>query len=280
MKVVLKNHRISAQIVEARYEKIIRDYPALVSDSSKQSTPMFDSYMSFYRWDNNSIVRYGEFHDGYTDLIQDIVFNQNKQYQWNLVVAFEAYEKYLKNAISLIISLKNQNKINVKFETKIFRAVLEQDIKEINESLQKKQGASATKILIELRHLLPNYALNEKNNTRETNMCFMIALIERMRHHIVHTNGIVLDRNGFTESIVKNIGIFNNGKYDSKYISIVNEYFIMQKYPNEISLLEIPVLDLGSIIAKSDILDNLFQILLNSAYFICEEIVNEYKQEA
>jgi hypothetical protein len=81
MRLFSNNHRISVSVIEEKYEKIIRDYPLMVSNESERTKNIFNSFMSFYRWDNNLIVRYGEFHTNYNDLLQEIMFNHNKQYQ-------------------------------------------------------------------------------------------------------------------------------------------------------------------------------------------------------
>jgi hypothetical protein len=275
MKTYSRNHRISAKIVEARYEKIIRDFPVMITDESRRNKPIFDEYMSFYRWDNNHIVHYGEYHTSYNDLIQDIIFNHNKQYQWNLVIAFEAYEKYLKKITSYLVSIKNKHIISLHFSNNDLRNISEVEYLSIYNILQKDNKYPTLKLLSELRILLPNYANLELKNEKNINMKFMLLLIEEMRHHIVHTYGVITNRVKFLERILKKIGLYNNGKHEEIFRNILNDYFLIKKYPNEISLLEIPVI-LGFLVAKTDILGNLFQILLNSAYFITMEIKEKY----
>lgn len=191
-----------------------------------------------------------------------------------MVTAFEAYEKYLKELSciifkgkSIISASKALNKIRNKFPS--YRDLERKSHVEVSMVIIKQVFPEniQNKIIVENRYS-KKY---KKIFTKDTNNVFQLALIEKMRHCIVHNNGRVADKDKFLEKILTSIGVYNNGKYDKTYEAIVTSYF-SKKFPDELTLLEIPIEEFPGFSARTDVLSNLFQVLLNSVYYINKEL--------
>jgi hypothetical protein len=269
------SHRLTKKMIENQRKQVLLDYKELF-ENNELDTPIYTDYMLFYSWIKQSIIHYDQNDTTLNSLWNDITYYHNKLYQWQLVSAFEAYEKYLKSLIPFL---------------------------NILEKIDKK-GCSASKILARLRNLLPEYEELELHTIKETpqeiaaqpmmsdvidetgeirkeyreqffkdsNNRFYLALIEKMRHCIVHNNGQIENKEEFLKETLESIGLFNNGNYEKEYQKIVESYFTISGYKNEITLLEIPLITGVGFDAATGVLDNLFQILLNSAYHIYREL--------
>jgi len=264
---------LSLQIIEAQRENIKTKYKDLI-EKNQIDKPISTNNLVFYSWENNQGINYGTRDTTIIDLWGDTIFYHNKIYQWLLVTAFEAYEKYLKEISRIIFkgecinsASKALKRIRNKFST--YRDLERRTHVEVNMEIIKHVFPEniQNKIIVENR-----YSKKYKEIfTKDTNNVFQLALIEEMRHHIVHNNGRVPDKDKFLEKILIDIGLYNNGKYDKTFEDIVNSYFSI-KYPDEITLLEIPIEEFPGFSARTDVLFNLFQVLLNSVYYINKEL--------
>jgi hypothetical protein len=94
-----------------------------------------------------------------------------------------------------------------------------------------------------------------------------------MRHIIVHNRGVVQDTKIFFEDIIKNAGIYNNGKYNQEIIEYFKCFFGKDQYSNTIILLKIPIKRNFPIFMEYNILDMLLSTLSASAHAIYEEVL-------
>ncbi len=142
---------------------------------------------------------------------------KNRQYQFLLLDAFEAFEKYLKNA-ELLISNKSENNKNF----------------------------SPTKFIVNLHKCIPIISRiikirNEANEKflEETFLFLTFSAIEQLRHQIAHTSGYAEDKSIFIKKCLERIGRYNSSKPKSEYADYLNSFFGRNQYENLICLIEI-----------------------------------------
>jgi hypothetical protein len=269
------NQRLSFKIIESQRENVLDQYKSII-ERKEYDKPLFIDIMSFYLWEDHKLFQYGKTETTLNSLFEHLIYYHNKLYQWNLSNAFEIYEGFLKEVV------EHMKKNNFKFDD---------------------NDNSASKILKKLRSFLSEYEYLESNTIKETpkeilqeliyqfgepilpvdeiikrnksklikriNNKFDLMLIEEFRHKIIHCNGKIEDKNKFLKKLLVDIGLYNNGNYNKYYEEYFNSYFTMKNNPNEISLLEINETRITSI----DALDNLLNVLNNSAYYIYKGIL-------
>jgi len=138
---------------------------------------------------------------------------KNRQYQFILLHAFEAFEKYLKFAASQIRYTKN-------FSPTAFIQHLHKTIPIISR-------------IIKIRNE------NDKKFLGEINLLLTFSLIEQLRHQITHANGYAHDKDIFIKKCLNRIGRYNEGKPKLEYTDYINNFFGSRKYENLICLIEV-----------------------------------------
>ena len=260
--------QFSLEIIETQRQKILSDYSTEIM-AGQFDTPIYKTNLTFYSWDGR-IVNYGNHDATIRTQWDDTVFYHNKIYQWLLVIAFEAYEEYLwilnglysfgaesKSAKDILWKIRSRFPEYHNFEKRVYA--------EVNKDLLKASlSPELQKQLLSDKNYQTNF---KKSTTDRIDSVFQLALIEAMRHKIVHGNGNAKDRERFVEEILKPIGLYNAGHYKEYFKDQIDSFFTLS-HPDEIALLEIPVLELLRVRARTDILDGLLQVLLNSAYHI------------
>jgi hypothetical protein len=256
-----KNYGLSVKFIENQIEEIKLTY-----DSIDCNTNLYYESSIFYFWDNtqSTFNIYKERDVTIKMLIDDIINHQNIQYQWLLVSAFEDYEKYLKNIYAYLSCVKNKPKeLNsiefINYFDSIYNILIE--------NIDRRNAFDILKVI---RENLPKYKSLEINNSTKCDMRFLLLMIQYFRNIIVHNYGKVNDKEKLFKKLISIIGLY--GVRAKEYEKIFYYYF-----PNNtetITLLEIPVFDI--IKAETTVLLNLFSVLLNSAYYIKEEVKEKY----
>lgn len=165
---------------------------------------------------------------------------RNKQYQWLLVEAYEVFESYLKKLYANIGYFDNDF-----WEQKDFGRISISEIKncDLNWFIQqmKENKKTPDSILRQIHKKIPvlNIILahKKKNNPKEIDYRFMVNLISKLRHIIVHNNGIT-DKSEFIKNRLKEIGRNSYGGKNQKYIDIVSWYFGIEQLSNTVCLTE------------------------------------------
>jgi len=269
MAVHSRSQQLSSAFIEIKIAKLRTDYSLLFDDKSKYDTPISMNTLSFYSWKECKIVHYSKQDITLNTLLHDIVRHQNKQYQWHLVSAFEDYEKCLKDIYAYCVCLQSKSELyNASLPT-IYKVAYEL----IYSNLRNENAAG---LLSKLRKLLPKYRELEIKNDRKDNMRFVLSFIHSLRNIIVHNEGVTDDREKLLTKLLKECGIKSDCDEGKLCINYFNMCFTSKENPNEITLLEIPILDFGFMKASTDVLGNLFQALLNSVYHLCNGIKEKY----
>lgn len=144
---------------------------------------------------------------------------KNRQYQFLLLNAFEAFEQYLKSA-ELFIGNNPKNEKKKSFSPAKFIVNLHKTIPVIS-TIIKFQNESNPKFLDEIDLLLT------------------FSLIEQLRHQITHSSGYANNKTLFIKKCLERIARYNNGKPKSEYTDYLNSFFGSNQYENLICLIEI-----------------------------------------
>lgn len=161
---------------------------------------------SLSSWENNEFTM--------NDLRSFELELKNRQYQFLLLHAFEAFEKYLKFAASQI-GYNEKNFSPIAF------------IKHLHKTIP------VVSTIIKIRN---------ENNTKfldELNLLLTFSLIEQLRHQITHANGYANNKEMFIKKRLNRIGRYNNGKPELEYSNYLNSFFGSKKYENLICLIEV-----------------------------------------
>ncbi|MBS4069245.1 MAG: hypothetical protein WC279_08980 [Sulfurimonas sp.] len=155
-------------------------------------------------WDIRTNRRETVGHTSYSleDLVRTTRLHHNKQYQWLLVEAYEAFEDYL-SRIYAYVGYKDHTFWFAKdFGDISIDELKKKDLKWFKNRVENKDKKPES-IYIHFRKKMPLIELFEKNNPQNIDYKFKILLISKLRHQIVHTRGIICDIDNFTEKILK-----------------------------------------------------------------------------
>ena len=155
----------------------------------------------------------------------------NRQYQILLVDAYEAFKKFLETSYSML-SESNTNFYIKKFHNKNNELIRFESLKFL-----KKFHSETPEIesIINLRN-------TQDSKQPDIDMTlFLIALIEKLRHHIVHSQGLIQDKEKFIGDVIKNAGLSSKSTPDQRYRDELNVYLGNEQYLNLICLLEVYV---------------------------------------
>ncbi|MBX9894466.1 MAG: hypothetical protein K2Y09_04705 [Nitrosomonas sp.] len=177
--------------------------------------------------------------DEYSQIYEEI---RNKQYQWLLVGAYEAYENYLKKLYSYIGFIDHDFWQAKDFGSISLNEIKNNDLSWFVNRLEKDRIKNTNDISKQIYKKMPILkkilAIRKRDDPRKIDYEFMIQLITQLRHIIVHNNGTT-DKSEFIKELLKEIGRNNNKSEDQNYIDIVNWYFGIKKMNNTVCLTEV-----------------------------------------
>lgn len=110
----------------------------------------------------------------------------------------------------------------------------------------------------------------EIKNKLDINLQLTIDLIEQLRHHIVHTSGVVSNKEDFIKKVLKKSGLLKNGKPNIQHKEFIETFFRAGDYKNTIYLLKIPANQEASVDNYIDIFEPLSDYLMAYAHLIVE----------
>jgi len=122
----------------------------------------------------------------------------NKQCLWLLVESYESFDKYLKNFYEELLLIDNSFEIKKK---------------------------NSKEILNKLRNKIPNLKKMEIDNKLGINFQLMIVLYAKIRHLIVHSDGMAEDKTRFIEKILKEANIFTKKEYSKQVSEQIDGFF-------------------------------------------------------
>lgn len=171
-----------------------------------------------------------------------LLLQHNRQYQWLLVEAYEAFEDYLAKLYAYFGYRDNDF-----WEKKDFKKLLADEIKTksldwfIKEAKNKKKRPES--ILEQMNKNIPSLDKILVARKREDPLVdyeFTVVLVSRLRHRIVHRRGYA-DKNKFISSLLAAQLLATKLKNEKhNYTDLINAHFGSGELDGLIALLEVP----------------------------------------
>lgn len=216
-----------------KIEELAKDNPALIEGPVSANSMFFRSLI------DGEHNRFGQRAMMLKERYLQVALHRNKQYMWLFAEAYEEFEIFLRSTYACI-----GRHDNTFWPLRDYGSatINELDKKPFDwfEIRAKRKKDSPSSILNIFRTKITEIKDIESNNALEINLRLALTLAEQLRHVIVHNGDKVRNKSKFVELILKNSGLFNNGKYDSDNADLINQFFGSGDYENYIMLLEIP----------------------------------------
>lgn len=191
-----------------------------------------------------------------------LVIYKNRQYQWLLAEAYEEFEDFIGN-IYAYIGFKD----NELWKCSDFGNITINNLKSQKyiwfQEQSKKQKIKY--VLNRLRDIFSEIKEISKNNTMNVNLEVAIALIEHLRHIIVHKNGMVDKKEDFVKKVLEKVGLYNSGNPTSDNRHFIEKYFGVRNDCSLVRLLDSPTKYPG---ININVLKDLTDYLLAYSFFI------------
>lgn len=202
------------------------------------------------------------FKDYTIEVMKDaLVLRTNRQYQWLLAEVYELFEDFLEHFYACA-AMENKNLWPLRDFGNISLDELYSIGFEMLLKLAKDKKGKPKSLLSPLREKIPRIKVLEKINKLNVNLWFAVNFIEKLRHHIVHTKGIVSDKNKFIDDLMKKVGLYNNGRPDQEHLELINLVLQQQDGKHFVRLLEIPLLSNGPVRSHVNVFNELSNHLL------------------
>lgn len=151
--------------------------------------------------------------DSLQDRKDKVWLHRNKNYQWLLAEAYEAFEVFIARLYTYIGKTEPSYWQMQDFGTAKLNEIEQKPFEWYYERAKKKKDFPKS-ILNAFRDLCPEIDVYEKNNSSEVNMRLTLKLIEKFRHLIVHNGGVLGDLEEVHKKVVRECG-FSDKSADS-----------------------------------------------------------------
>ncbi len=200
------------------------------------------------------------------------VNRKNKQYQWLLVDAYEAFEDFIED-IFAYLGYKDKNLWMMSDYGNIYPSEIDnKDYTWFLEQSRKKKDRPKS-ILNHLRKKFPKIEQLESNNKLNVNLKLSLIICENFRHIIVHENGIIKNDVKFTQKLLEKAGLYNNGNPNNSYKDFIKQFFGINEYANHIMLLDRSINHKSNVFnMKIDVLSMFIRYLIAYAEVIKSEV--------
>jgi len=194
--------------------------------------------MVFFDAKDGSVHYFAQMQRSVQDQIDSVVIHKNRQYQWLLAEAYEAFEDYLEDLYACIGFSDNNLWPMSDFGSVSIKELPGKDLQWYKERVGEKRRKPLS-ILNQLRKVFPEICRIEEQNIFGINLRLSIITVEMLRHIIVHNGGIVDDKDAFIEGILKKAGLYKSDDESARSVRFVNAFFASGQYSRNITLLEI-----------------------------------------
>lgn len=200
-----------------------------------------------------------------------VLLHKNKQYQWLLAEAYEEFEDFLENVYAYYGTANNGFWPLKDYGNITLPELGKKDYIWHLEQARKKKDVPYS-ILNKFREQFPELKTIEAKNQLRVNLSLAIALVEKLRHVIVHKGGKVSNKEGFVKVTTEQAGLYNNGKIAQEHIDFINQYFGNKELENLITLIEIEIPTGTPVKITLSRFGNLTGYLMAYAALICDSI--------
>ena len=157
---------------------------------------------------------------------EDFRVHQNKQNQWIVAEAYEAFKELIDCCYAYAQHIgpplwKASQLAGLPSSPPPASPTIDELLKAAANS--KVTGDAYAK-LTRFRAVYPQLLQVERSNPLSKNPCFTLALIELLRHIIVHNGGKPKTRAMFENRVLTKSGLLNNGKPDKRYVGEIGFY--------------------------------------------------------
>jgi hypothetical protein len=215
----------------------------------------------FYYQDlvSGEIQYYAQLQRSVKEVYSSVILHKNKQYEWLLVEAYEAFESFLEDSYAYLGFINTNAWPLSDFGNLQLNEISGKTIEWYKERVRMKKDKPKT-ILVQFRKIFPGLVEKEISNFYNVNMRLAVTTIELLRHIIVHKSGIVDNKKEFNRRILEKAELLQDKNQIDKYNRFINSFFASGEFENHISLLEIP--------AEKDVVVNFmyidrFDVLVN-----------------
>jgi hypothetical protein len=214
---------------------------------------------------------YGKSESTINEKMDSILLHRNKQYCWLLAEAYELFEDCITYIYAYLGKLSVDNWSLSDYGNISYKDISEKDFDWFYKKASQKKDLPYS-VWSRFKILYPNINQKLKNNYLRINLDYSFYIIHFLRHNIVHLSGIVSDKQGFYDKVIKKSGVYNNGNPDKEYIDILDNYFGEGIYSNTIMLLEIPTGDNVGFSFEINVFGHILNQLNAIAFIIYKEI--------
>lgn len=234
-----------------------------------QSGPVLLNLFFRDMWQRRPIF-YGFKDPSYDQLISGLAVSHNRQYQWLLVEAFELFEDFLLDAYACAGVLDDG--IWTSQDLAVIGSYAGQPASwwvVQARSLKRPPGA---KLILERLRQLSGVRDIEERNAHGIDFKFVLLMIERMRHVIVHHRGRVSSKDEFATAIASAAGTLAGGKPKPEDAAFVSQYFGNGRLNSTILLLEHHLPRTGPALEHIDMWDELLGWMLSYAHMLSQRL--------
>ena len=201
---------------------------------------MSSQSMWFCDPETGTLRQYGFDESRVENRLHQLIRQQNRQYGWLLVEAYEEFEDFLERTYAWLgkhdwrawwLGEFGNTKYH-ELQTKPFDWYLD--------AVRRNYARNPKAILNRLRDLHPLFASTEARNKSRRNLRVSIELIANIRHKIVHARARISDRSGFIERVLKNAGAWCDGRPKAEDRELVETYLSADPDDCFVRLLEVP----------------------------------------
>lgn len=181
----------------------------------------------------------------YAEHEQILLLQHNRQYQWLLVEAYEAFEDYFQKLYAYSGYLDNGFWSNKNFKgmsaNEIKQLDLDWFIKKVKSGKleERKLEEKLKQVNAKIPSLAQTLAIRKRDDPLDIDYEFTIILVSMLRHKIVHAHGYA-NKEKFIKSRLKEYPLVNMSKAEQQgYADIISSLFGNGQLENLIALLEV-----------------------------------------
>ena len=191
--------------------------------------------------ESGEYIHYGADVSRVEDRARQVIRQQNRQYGWLLVEAYEEFEDFLEGTYAWLGRHDWQAWRLGEFGNIRYAELPDKPFSWYLEAVRGKFAQRPAAILGRLRDLYPRLEEIEARNRLNRNLRLSVELIANLRHRIVHARGTISDRSGFVDRVLRKCGLWNNGQPKAEHRATVEKYLSPGADDCVVTLLEVSV---------------------------------------
>ena len=219
-------HSFNLDLVKTSHEKFLEYEKSIKNLEEEKDYTAYGRATRFYSLDpytNEEISIGGAIISKSKDDLYGLKFIHNKQIQWLLVDAYEAFEEYLKSVYAHAGHLDNNL-----WSLADFGKISLNDIESLNLDWFKKETNKTTntdRIIKQLKKKIPELTKSLEKNIPNIDYNYRLSVVQHIRHIIVHKNGYIKNEDEFIKKILEKVGKYNNGNFSQEHGNYIRQFY-------------------------------------------------------